>query len=236
MCAESPFADTFWEVHMGLFSRKTDKEIIAEGRDLFYKGDFAGADKKLMKLAMKGNDEACYWIGRISVETGARYHDSKRIKTGKFFLEKSAKQGNRDACAFLERYFDVPNPYAEKENEIFIKETEPAAKEDEAVTKENSDDKYCSINIKESTPEEKIKLELEDFVMRPNAIKLLEYLKCNQDKDVTSKDAATALDLDSRQIDGIFTSAFVRKGLGERVVDGAKKYLKLTSIGKSYKP
>ena len=80
---------------MGLFSRKTDKEIIAEGKDLFYKGDFAAADKKLMKLAIKGNDEACYWVGRISVETGAKHHDRKRIDIGRSFLEKAAKKGNR---------------------------------------------------------------------------------------------------------------------------------------------
>jgi hypothetical protein len=42
--------------------------------------------------------------------------------------------------------------------------------------------------------------------------------------------------MESRQVDGIFTSAFVRKGLGERVPDGAKKYLKLTPEGMSYKP
>ena len=44
---------------MGLFSKKTDKEIIAEGKNLFYEGDFAAADKKLIKLALKGNDDAC---------------------------------------------------------------------------------------------------------------------------------------------------------------------------------
>ena len=71
MGAESPFKDVVLEVNMGLFSRKTDKEIIAEGKSLFYDGDFAAADKKLMKLAIKGNDEACYWVGSISIETGA---------------------------------------------------------------------------------------------------------------------------------------------------------------------
>ena len=229
MGAESPFKDVVLEVYMGLFSRKTDKEIIAEGRNLFYDGDFAAADKKLMKLAIKGNDEACYWVGRISIETGARYHDSKRIEAGRKFLEKAAKKGNKDACAFLERYFDVPNPYAEKEEEIFVKEAEPAVEEEKKP-------EFCGINIATKNPEEAAEQDPKGYVMSLNAERVLEYLKRNRDKDMTAKEIAVALNMESRQVDGLFTSAFVRKGLGERVPDGAKKYLKLTPEGMSYKP
>ena len=229
MGAESPFKDVVLEVYMGLFSRKTGKEIIAEGKSLFYDGDFAAADKKLMKLAIKGNDEACYWVGRISVETGARYHDSKRIEAGRKFLEKAAKKGNKDACAFLERYFDVPNPYAEKEEEIFVKEAEPAVEEGKKP-------EFCGINIATKNPEEAAEQNPKGYVMGFNAVRVLEYLKRNRDKDLTSKEIAVALNMESRQVDGLFTSAFVRKGLGERVPDGAKKYLKLTPEGMSYKP
>jgi hypothetical protein len=214
---------------MGLFSRKTDKEIIAEGKDLFYKGDFAGADKKLMKLAIKGNDEACYWVGRISVETGAKHHDRKRIDIGRSFLEKAAKKGNIDACAYLERYFDVPNPYAEKEEKIFVKEVETTVKEDKKP-------EFCGINIATKNPEEAAEQDPNGYVMSFNAVRVLDCLKRNRDKDLTAKEIAVALNLESRQIDGLFTSAFVRKGLGERVPDGAKKYLKLTPEGLSYKP
>ena len=64
---------------MGLFSRKTDKEIIAEGRSLYIKGDLSGANLKLIKLAMKGNDEACYWVGSIClVEAGKRGNAKRR--------------------------------------------------------------------------------------------------------------------------------------------------------------
>ena len=229
MGAESPFKDVVLEVYMGLFSRKTDKEIIAEGKSLFYDGDFAAADKKLMKLAIKGNDEACYWVGRISIETGARYHDSKRIEAGRKFLEKAAKKGNKDACAFLERYFDVPNPYAEKEEEIFVKEAEPAVEEGKKP-------EFCGINIATKNPEEAAEQDPKGYVMSLNAERVLEYLKRNRDKNLTAKEIAVALDMESRQVDGLFTSAFVRKGLGERVPDGAKKYLKLTPEGMSYKP
>ena len=101
---------------MGLFSRKTDKEILAEGRSLYIKGDLSGADRKLLKLAMKGNDEACYWVGRISLEVAEKYRDAKRREVGKQYLEKAAKQGNKDACALLAKEFGVPNPYAEVED------------------------------------------------------------------------------------------------------------------------
>ena len=221
---------------MGLFSKKTDKEIIAEGKNLFYEGNFAAADKKLMKLAIKGNDEACYWVGRISVETGANYHDSKRIEVGRNFLEKAAKKGNRDACAFLERYFDVPNPYAEKEEETFVKEAETAAEEVETVIKEEKKPEFCGINIVTKNPEETAKQDPNGYVMSYNAERVLEYLKRNPEKDLTAKALAVALNMESRQIDGIFTGAFVRKGLGKRVPDGDKKYLKLTPEGMSYKP
>ena len=221
---------------MGLFSKKTDKEIIAEGKNLFYEGNFAAADKKLMKLALKGNDEACYWVGRISVETGANYHDTKRIEAGRRFLEKAAKKGNRDACEFLERYFDVPNPYAVKEEKPAVKEEETAVKENEAVTKEVEKTVSFGINIATKRPEETSEQNPGGYVMSYNAERVLEYLKRNQDKDLTAKALAVALNMESRQIDGLFTSAFVRKGLGERVPDGTKKYLKLTPEGMSYKP
>ena len=136
----------------------------------------------------------------------------------------------------MERYFDVPNPYAEKEKEIFVKEVETAAKEEEATIKEEKKPEFCGINIVTKTPEEAAEQNLNGYVMSYNAERVLEYLKRNQDKDLTAKALAVALNMDSRQIDGLFTSALVRKGLGERVPDGAKKYLKLTPEGLSYKP
>ena len=35
---------------MGLFSKKTDAEIIAEARALYIEGDLTGADLKLIKF------------------------------------------------------------------------------------------------------------------------------------------------------------------------------------------
>ena len=74
---------------------------------------------------------------------------------------------------------------------------------------------------------------------------VLNYLKCINGENVTAADVAAALGLEKRQIDGIFTSALQRKGLGVRVPaeieleDGthkAVKFLKLTDAGMAFDP
>ena len=67
-----------------------------------------------------------------------------------------------------------------------------------------------------------------------NSTRLLNYLKENNDKNLTARDVANALNMDIRTVDGLFTSAFLRQGLGTRVADGATKYLKLTPAGLAY--
>ena len=102
---------------MGLFSRKTDKEIIDEGRSLYIKGDLSGANLKLIKLAMKGNDEACYWVGRICLEEADKTRNEKRREQGKIYLEKGARLGNKDAAVLLKKEFGMPDSYDNKEDE-----------------------------------------------------------------------------------------------------------------------
>ena len=137
----------------GLFSKKTDKEIVAEGRSLYIKGDLSGANLKLIKLAMKGNDEACYWVGRIYLEEADKTRNEKRREQGKFYLEKSAKLGNKDAYALLAKAFGVPNPYAVVEDKAEAEarakaEAEARAKAEEAarITMSN---KINSLEIKQ---------------------------------------------------------------------------------------
>ena len=113
---------------MGLFSRKTDKEIIAEGRSLYIKGDLSGANLKLIKLAMKGNDEACYWVGRICLEEAGKRGNAKRREQGKIYLEKGARLGNKDAALLLKKEFGMPNSYDNKEDEKVKAEAEAKAK------------------------------------------------------------------------------------------------------------
>lgn len=105
---------------MGLFSKKTDKEIIAEGRSLYIKGDLSGANLKLIKLAIKGNAEACYWVGRICLEEADKNRDEKRRETGKVYLEKGVRLGNKDAAELLKKEFEQPDSNANKEEKTII--------------------------------------------------------------------------------------------------------------------
>lgn len=81
--------------------------------------------------------------------------------------------------------------------------------------------------------------------MKENTRKVLDYLKENDGQDMTAADVAEALGLEKRQVDGIFTSAFQRKGHGIReeaeatLSDGTHKkvkYLRLTESGLNLDP
>ena len=83
------------------------------------------------------------------------------------------------------------------------------------------------------------------MAMKENSKKVLNYLKDINGDQVTSADVADALGLEKRQVDGIFTSAIQRKGLGVRtraeieLDDGthkAVKFLSLTPAGLSFDP
>jgi len=81
--------------------------------------------------------------------------------------------------------------------------------------------------------------------MKENSRKVFEYLKANNGADLTAADVAAALNLEKRSVDGIFTSAIQRKGLGVRtpaeveLEDGTHKAVKLLSLtpaGMAYDP
>ena len=83
------------------------------------------------------------------------------------------------------------------------------------------------------------------MAMKENSKNVLNYLKSVNGSDVTAADVADALGLEKRQVDGIFTSALQRKGLGVRVpaevelADGTHqevKFLRLTDAGMSLNP
>jgi hypothetical protein len=82
-------------------------------------------------------------------------------------------------------------------------------------------------------------------MMKENSRKVLVYLKENNGVDLTAADVAAALGLEKRSVDGIFTSAIQRKGLGVRTAaeieldDGthrAVKFLSLTPAGMAFDP
>lgn len=83
------------------------------------------------------------------------------------------------------------------------------------------------------------------MAMKTNSKAVLNYLKEINGQNVTAADVADALGLEKRQVDGIFTSAIQRKGLGIRtpaeieLEDGTHrqvKFLSLTPAGMSFDP
>lgn len=83
------------------------------------------------------------------------------------------------------------------------------------------------------------------MAMKENSKKVLNYLKGINGANVTAADVADALGLEKRSVDGIFTSAIQRKGLGIRTAaeieldDGTHKqvkFLSLTPAGMSFDP
>ena len=83
------------------------------------------------------------------------------------------------------------------------------------------------------------------MAMKENSKKVLNYLKEVNGQQVTAADVADALGLEKRSVDGIFTSAIQRKGLGVRTPaeieldDGthkAVKFLSLTAEGMNFDP
>ena len=83
------------------------------------------------------------------------------------------------------------------------------------------------------------------MAMKENSKKVLNYLKEIAGEKVTAADVAEALGFEKRSVDGIFTSAIQRKGLGVRtpaeieLPDGshkAVKFLSLTPAGMAFDP
>ena len=83
------------------------------------------------------------------------------------------------------------------------------------------------------------------MAMKENCKNVLNYLKANKGKNLTSEDVANALDLTKKQVDGIFTSAIQRKDYGFReeaeiqTEEGTHKkvkFLRLTDSGMALDP
>jgi hypothetical protein len=83
------------------------------------------------------------------------------------------------------------------------------------------------------------------MAMKENSKKIFMYLKDNHGANMTAQDVAEALGLEKRSVDGSFTSALQRKGLGIRVPaeveleDGSHKQVKflvLTETGLAFDP
>ena len=82
-------------------------------------------------------------------------------------------------------------------------------------------------------------------MLKENSLKVYNFVKENDGKDMTAADIAEGTGLEVRSVNGIVTSAFQRKGLMERVPaeialeDGshkAVKFIRLTDAGKEFDP
>ena len=82
-------------------------------------------------------------------------------------------------------------------------------------------------------------------MLKPNSRTVYEFVKANDGKNITAADIAEGTELDTKQVNGIVTSAFQRKGLMERIPaeieleDGSHKSVKsirLTDEGKAFNP
>lgn len=83
------------------------------------------------------------------------------------------------------------------------------------------------------------------MAMKESSANVLNYLKGVNGQDVTAADVADALGVEKRSVDGSFTSAIQRKGLGFReeaeiqLEDGTHKkvkFLRLTAEGINFDP
>jgi DNA-binding MarR family transcriptional regulator len=76
--------------------------------------------------------------------------------------------------------------------------------------------------------------------LKENSLKVLEYVKEHDGKDFTATDIAEGTGLGVKQVNGIVTSAFQRKGLMIReevaVTGGKVKYIRLTDEGRNFDP
>lgn len=74
--------------------------------------------------------------------------------------------------------------------------------------------------------------------LKENSKIVLDYVKTHDGEDFTAKDIADATGLDVKQVNGIVTSAFQRKGFMVReevaITGGKVKYIRLTDEGKAH--
>lgn len=83
------------------------------------------------------------------------------------------------------------------------------------------------------------------MALKPNSLAVFNFVKENDGNDFTAADIAEALGLEVKQVNGIVTSAFQKKGLMVReeaeieLEDGSHKKVKfihLTETGKAFDP
>ena len=78
------------------------------------------------------------------------------------------------------------------------------------------------------------------MALKPNSLMVFNYVKEHDGEDFTAAEIAEALGLEVKQVNGIITSAFQKKGLMLReevaVTGGKVKYIRLTDEGREFDP
>ena len=83
------------------------------------------------------------------------------------------------------------------------------------------------------------------MALKENSRKVLDYVKANDGTNMTAADIAAGTGLEVKQVNGIVTSAFQKKGLMQRtpaeiqLEDGthkAVKFISLTDEGRNFDP
>ena len=83
------------------------------------------------------------------------------------------------------------------------------------------------------------------MALKENSRKVLDYVKANDGADMTAADIAAGTGLEVKQVNGIVTSAFQKKGLMQRtpaeiqLEDGTHKgvkFISLTDEGRNFDP
>jgi len=81
-------------------------------------------------------------------------------------------------------------------------------------------------------------------MLKPNSKLVYDFVKSNNDSNITAADIAEGTGLNVKQVNGIVTAAFQKKGLMERIPaeieteEGHKavKFIKLTEAGLAFDP
>ena len=78
------------------------------------------------------------------------------------------------------------------------------------------------------------------MALKPNSLMVFNYVREHDGEDFTAAEIAEALGLEVKQVNGIITSAFQKKGLMLReevaVTGGKVKYIRLTDEGREFDP
>ena len=100
---------------MGLFSKKSDEEILDEAVQLYHKGQWAKAVMKLDDLAYRGNVDALITLAHIYIEVAEKTGRNENMDIAKGYLEKAMLSGDKNSIELYNQYFGNENTVNKQE-------------------------------------------------------------------------------------------------------------------------